>query len=106
MLIYGIDMCFLIELECEAVQLGFVCACLFILFCAIAKNILRGFPGGSVVKNPPANAGDTGDASSISVLGRPSEEGNGKPLDYSCLGDPMDGGAWWALGHEVTKSRT
>ena len=105
MLIYGIDMCILIELECEAVQLGFVCACSFILFCAIAKNILRGFPGGSVVKNPPANAGDTGDASSISVLG-PSEEGNGKPLDYSCLGDPMDGGAWWALGHEVTKSRT
>jgi len=40
------------------------------------------------------------------VLRRPSEEGNGKPLNYSCLGDPMDGGAWWALGHEVTKSRT
>ena len=83
-----------------------LCVCLFILFCAIAKNILRGFPGGSVVKNPPANAGDTGDAGSVSVLRRPSEEGNGKPLNYSCLGDPMDGGAWWALGHEVTKSRT
>ena len=82
-----------------------VFACLFCLF-AIAKNILWGFPGGSVVKNPPANAGDTGDASLIPVLGRPSEEGNGEPLCYSCLGDPMDAGAWWALGHEVTKSRT
>ena len=82
-----------------------VLACLFCFF-AIAKNILRGFTGGSVVKNPPANAGDTGDASSIPVLGRPSEEGNGEPLHYSCLGDPMDAGAWWALGHEVTKSRT
>ena len=99
-------MCFLIELDCEAVQLSFLCACLFILFFAIAKNILRGFPGGSVVKNPPANAGDTGDASSIPVLGRPSEEGNGKPLHFSYLGDPMDRGAWWAPGHEVTKSQT
>ena len=46
-----------------------------------------GFPGGSVVKNPSANAGDAG---SNSGLGRSPEEGNGNPLQYSCLGNPMD----------------
>ena len=51
---------------------------------------MKGFLTGSVVKNPPANAGDTGDVSSISGVG------NGNPLQYSCLGNPMDGGAWWA----------
>ena len=45
-----------------------------------------GFPGGSVVKNPPANSGDTG---SIPRLGRSPVEGNGNPLQYSCLGNPM-----------------
>ena len=49
--------------------------------------------GGSMVKNPPANAGDTGDAGSIAGLGRPPEGGN--PLQYSCLENPMDRGAWW-----------
>ena len=49
--------------------------------------------GGSVVKNPPANAGDTGDVGSIAGLGRPPEGGN--PLQYSCLENPMDRGAWW-----------
>ena len=52
-----------------------------------------GFPDGSVVKNPPANAGD---ASSIPELGRSPGEGNGKPLQYSCLGNPMDRGVWRA----------
>ena len=51
----------------------------------------RDFPGGSVVKNPPANAGDTG---SIPGLGRYCGEGNGNPLQYSCLGNLMDRGAW------------
>ena len=46
-----------------------------------------GFPAGSVVKNPPANAGDMG---SIPGLGRSPGEGNGKPLQYSCLRNPMD----------------
>ena len=49
-----------------------------------------GFPGGSVVKNPSANAGDTG---LIPAWGRFPGEGNGKPLQYSCLEDPMDRGA-------------
>ena len=51
----------------------------------------KGFPGGLVVKNLPANAGDVG---SISGSGRSSGEGNGNPFQYSCLGNPMDRGAW------------
>jgi len=48
------------------------------------------FSGGSVVKNPPASAGDTG---SMSGMGRCAGEGNGNPLQYSCLANPMDRGA-------------
>ena len=55
-----------------------------------------GFPGDSVVKNLPANAGDVG---SVSGLGQPPGEGNGNPLQYSCLGNPMDRGAWQAMVH-------
>ena len=51
----------------------------------------RGFPGGSVVKNPPAKAGDVG---SIFDLGRSPGEGNDNLLQYSCLGNPVDRGAW------------
>ena len=62
-----------------------------------------GFPGGSVVKNLPASAGDTG---LISWLGRSLREGNGNPLQYSCLENPIDRGAWWAAVHGVAKSQT
>ena len=65
-----------------------------------------GFPGGSVVKDPPANAGDTGDLGSIPGPGRSPGEGNGNPLHYSCLENPMDGGAWQATVHGVAKSQT
>ena len=58
------------------------------------------FPGGSLVKNPPANAGDVG---SIPGSERSPGGGNGNPLQYSCLGNPMDRGAWWATVHGVTK---
>ena len=60
----------------------------------------RGFPGGSVVKNLPANAGDSG-----SILGqeRSPGGGNGNPLQYSCPENPVDRGAWWATVHGVTK---
>ena len=58
---------------------------------------------GQRVKNLPANAGDPG---LISRLGRPPGEGNGNPLQCSCLENPLDRGAWWATVHEVTKSRT
>ena len=57
-------------------------------------------PGGSMVKNPPANAGDL---SSIPGSGRSPGEGNGNPLQYSCLENPMDGGAWQATVHGVKK---
>ena len=59
-----------------------------------------------VVTNPPANAGDLGDAGSFPGLGRSPGEGNGNPLQYSCLGNSMDRGAWRATVHWVTKSRT
>ena len=59
-----------------------------------------GFPGCSVVQNPPANAGGSG---SILGLGRSPGEGNGYPLLYSCLENPINRGAWWALVHGATK---
>ena len=62
-----------------------------------------GFPDGSVVKNPPANAGDAGDVDSIPGTGRSLGGGNGNPLLYSCLENPMGRGAWWATVHGVTK---
>ena len=58
---------------------------------------------GIVLKNLPANAGDTG---SIPGSGRSRGGGNGNPLQYSCLGNPMDRGVWWATVHGVTKSGT
>ena len=57
-----------------------------------------------VVKNPPANAGDERDAGSIPRLGR--SPGGGKPLQCSCLENPMDREAWWATVHGVSKSQT
>ena len=54
----------------------------------------------------PVNAGDIRDVGSIHGLGRSPGEGNGCPLQYSCLENPTDGGAWWATVHGVGKSRT
>ena len=62
-----------------------------------------GFPGGTVVKNPPANAGDTGDTGSIPGSGRSSAGGNGNPLQYSCLKNSRDRGSWWAIVQRVSK---
>ena len=59
-----------------------------------------------VVKNPPANAGDIRDMDSIPGSGRSPGEGNGNPLQYSCLGNPMDRVAWQATVHRVTKTQT
>ena len=59
-----------------------------------------------MVKNPPTNAGDIRDAGLIPGLGRSPEEGHGDPLQYSCLENLMDRGAWQAAIHRVTKSRT
>ena len=63
-----------------------------------------GFPGGSVVKNLPANAGDTGGVGSISGSGKSPGGGNGNPLQYSSLGNPMDRKAWQVTVHRITKS--
>jgi len=57
-----------------------------------------------MVKNPPANAGDAGDAGLTSGLGRSPGEGNGNPLQYSCLGNPMDRGVWRATVHGAAKA--
>ena len=68
------------------------------------KLITKGnLPGGSEVKASAHNAGDLG---SIPGLGRSPGEGNGNPLQYSCLENPMDGGACWATVHGVAKSQT
>ena len=57
-----------------------------------------------MVKNLPANAGDKWDAGSMPGLGRSPGEGNGNPLWYSCLGNPIDRGAWWAAVQGLTES--
>ena len=62
-----------------------------------------GFPGGSVVKNPPTNAGDMG---LIPASGRSPGEGNGNPFECSCLGNSMDGGAWRAIVPGIVKRWT
>ena len=59
-----------------------------------------------MVKESACNAGDIGDASSISGLGTSPGGGNGNPLQYSYLENPMDRGAWWATVHSVAKSWT
>ena len=61
------------------------------------------FSSGLVVNNPPANAGDAGNAGSVPGQGRSTGEGNGDSLQYSCLGNTMDRGAWRATVHRVTK---
>ena len=64
------------------------------------RLIFKGFPWGSVLKNPPTNAGDV---PSIPGSRRSPEGGNGNQLQYSCLENPMNRGAWWATIHRVTK---
>ena len=59
-----------------------------------------------VVKNPPANVGDVTDSGSIPGSGRSSGEGHGNSLQYSCLENPMDRGAWQPMVHRVTESDT
>ena len=59
-----------------------------------------------MVKNPPDNAGDIRDASSIPGSGRCPGGGHGNTLQYSCLENPMDRGAWWATVYRVANSQT
>ena len=64
---------------------------------------LKDFPGAAADKNPPADTGDTG---SIPGSGRSPREGNGNPLQDSCLANPMNRRAWWAMVHGVAKNWT
>ena len=59
-----------------------------------------------MVENPPTKAGDARDAHSNPGSGRPPREGNGNPLQHSCLENPMDRGAWWAAVRSIAQSRT
>ena len=65
--------------------------------------VSSGFPGYTVVKNLPADAGDARGMGPIPGSGRSPGAGNGNPFQYSCLGNPMDRGAWWATVYRVTK---
>ena len=77
------------------------------LLCRIYKKknspLKWGFPDGSVVKNLPANTGGPGNSGLIPWSGRFSGVGNGNPLLYSCLGNPVETGAWQATVHGITK---
>ena len=70
------------------------------------NKAVTGFPGSTVVKILPANAGDTGDVGSIPAVGRTPGGGNGSPLQYSCLENSMDRGAWRPIVHGAAKSPT
>ena len=69
----------------------------------ILYHFYCGFPGGAVINNLAANAGDARDTGSIPGLGRSLREGNDNPLQYTCLENFMDRGAWWATVQGVTK---
>ena len=66
----------------------------------------KGFPGGTVVKNLPANTGDAKNVGSIPGSGRSPRVGNGNPLQYSHLENSMDNGAWRVIVHGVTERQT
>ena len=78
----------------------YVCVCVCVLYIHPASKVAL------MVKNlmANANAGDVRDTGSIPGLGRSSGEGNGNPLQYSCLENPMDRGTWWTTVHRVKKS--
>ena len=87
-------------MKLSVLGLLFVGRILFIIFFSYSY---LGFPGGSEVKVSACNVGDLG---SIPGLGRSPGEGNGNPLQYSCLDNPMDRGAWWATVYGVAESDT
>ena len=74
-------------------------------YLVLGSEIIPGFPGGAVVKNLPANVGDTRDVGLIPGSGRSPGEGNGNPLQYSCLENSMDTGAWGPTIYGVTKNQ-
>ena len=78
----------------------------YIVTLSLSLSLSLRFPGGSVVKNPPTNAGDTRELGLVPGLGRSPGEGNGNPLQYSCQEKPMDRGSWQAVVHRAAKSQT
>ena len=92
-----------VELKRERRNERLLRKCLAIVLGKLPTPKSLNFPGGSEVK---ASACNVGDLSSIPGLGRSPGEGNGNPLQDSCLENPVDGGAWWATVHGVAKSRT
>ena len=73
---------------------------------ALQQKLTWGFPGGTVLKKPPANSGDTRDLDLIPGLEKSPGEGNGNLFQHSCLENSKDKGAWWATDHRVAKSQT
>ena len=99
------------KISCIIMQQNSVTALPYMLGIRAMMLSDEGFPGGTVAKNPPASAEDSGDRAWIHVLGRSPRIGNGNPLQYSCLENPMDRGAWYpvawgATAHGVTKSQS
>ena len=68
-------------------------------------SVLTTAPGGLAGKESACSGGDTGDLGSIPGPGKSPGEGNGNPLQYCCLGNSMDRGAWWAIVHGIAESR-
>ena len=73
---------------------------------SLHKQSIPGFPGDSAIKDLLAHAGDAEDMCTIPGSGRSTAGGNGTPLQYSCLGNPMDRGAWWATVHGTAELNT
>ena len=93
----SIEIMVLIDMLTVIYRPGIVLSILDVLTHLLLIITLRyGFPSGAVLKNLPVNTGDTG---SIPGSGRSPGKGNGNPLQYSCLGNPMDKGAWQATVH-------
>ena len=91
--------CIMVLMKMESKRVCIFSLMLYFIHCVSNYILFWGFLGGSVVKNPPANAGSAGDVGSVAGLGRSLEGGNGNPLQYSCLGNPMEKGAWQPIVH-------
>ena len=98
-----ISRCFVSHQEMTVLFIAFEMQGRFYAHLEVINWCFWGFPGGSEVKASACNEGDLG---LIPGSGRSPGEGNGNPLQYSCLENPMGGGAWWATVHGVAKSRT
>ena len=92
----------------RALDVKLACLCLnphLTIFFWATLIVIKSYPCGSVVKNPPANAGDIKDAGLIPESGRSPGRRNGNPLQYSCLENLMGREAWWTTAHGATQSQ-